>query len=403
MEVEKMKKILKRIITLSFLLICLMTFSLKSKEEFDNKGKVNAVSLNDIQTVDVATNLTWVITPDKFASVDNTGLVTLKDLTEATTLKVTAKSAEFKVENTFTILATPALEEKFTYNVEFTTDVENIEMNVNKETSRQFAAKIVKTDKDGIKSDVATDLTWSITPDEFASVDNTGLVTVQELAEATTLKVTAKSAEFDVENSFDILAKPALKAGEEFDFYGETYIDLKDLGDGNHLVLRKFLLPANKNSSTSVAYNDSNLNKTMKAYYAGLKPEAQAVVQPVKKTFTLGMGDVATFGLDANSFLMSSPAPDYAKVTSNGGEKKAFALSTAELNDVSGEDQAFPTKESRAAASEATPATTIFWWLRTPFSSKYVWGVGHDSIAGKFGYGAPSTAVGVRPALIIHL
>ncbi|WP_201733975.1 hypothetical protein, partial [Carnobacterium maltaromaticum] len=134
--------------------------------------------------------------------------------------------------------------------------------NMNAETSRQFAAKVVKTDKDGIKSDVATDLTWSVTPDKFASVDNTGLVTLKDLTEATTLKVTAKSAEFKVENSFDILAKPALKAGEEFDFYGETYIDLKDLGDGDHLVLRKFLLPADKNSSTTTDYNDGNLDKT---------------------------------------------------------------------------------------------------------------------------------------------
>ncbi|CAD5896357.1 conserved exported hypothetical protein [Carnobacterium maltaromaticum] len=294
-------------------------------------------------------------------------------------------------------------EEQFTYNVEFTTDVENIEMNVNKETSRQFAAKVVKTDKDGIKSDVATALTWSITPDEFASVDNTGLVTVKELAEATTLKVTAKSAEFDVENSFDILAKPALKAGEEFDFYGEQYIDLKDLGDGNHLVLRKFLLPADKNSSTSVAYNGGNLDQTLKAYYAGLKPEAQAVVQPVQKTFTLGMGDSSAFGLDAQNFLMSSPAPDYAKVTSNGGEKKAFALSAAELTDVSGKDKVFPTAKSRGAAHEATPASTFYWWLRTPYSSTDVWNVNNDSLAGQFDHYDPSVAFGVRPALIIHL
>ncbi|CAD5901656.1 DUF6273 domain-containing protein [Carnobacterium maltaromaticum] len=293
-------------------------------------------------------------------------------------------------------------EEQFTYNVEFTTDVENIELNMNAETSRQFAAKVVKTDKDGIKSDVATDLTWTITPDNYASVDNTGLVTLKDLTEATTLKVTAKSVEFDVENSFDILAKPTVNDGEEFNFYGEKYIHLKDLGDGNHLVLRKFLLPADKDGSTTTDYNDGNLDKTMKAYYAGLKPEAQAVVQPVQKTFALGMGDDEAFGLDASNFLMSSPAPDYAKVTPIGGEKKAFALSAAELTDVSGKDQAFSTVESRVTAYEDKPEKATFWWLRTPATQERVWGVRGGNNLGELHFYDIHNNNAARPAFIIH-
>ncbi|WP_201729966.1 isopeptide-forming domain-containing fimbrial protein [Carnobacterium maltaromaticum] len=52
-----MKKILKRIVGLSCLiLICILTFSVNSKEEFGDKGKIRAVVSNDIQADDIGAN-----------------------------------------------------------------------------------------------------------------------------------------------------------------------------------------------------------------------------------------------------------------------------------------------------------------------------------------------------------
>ncbi|WP_157456548.1 DUF6273 domain-containing protein [Carnobacterium maltaromaticum] len=291
--------------------------------------------------------------------------------------------------------------DKFAYNIAFTTSVSNVQMKSNE--TKQFGATVTQTEVS--KATIDTPLTWSIAGGSFASIDQTGKVTLGDVEKETKLTVTVKAAEYGLQSQFDITARPGLTAGvgEEFDFYGEKYIHLKDLGDGNHLVLRKFLLI--NRSTTLPDYNNSALDNTMREYYAGLTPEAQSAVQPVQKTFTVGMGNDIAFGLDAQRFLMSKPAPDFAKVDTIGGEKKAFALSVAEVSDVSGDGKAFPDAASRRSTYEATPDRHESWWSRTPSASGQIWAVsGNYSSSfptGQF-YRVNMGSYGLRPALIIH-
>ncbi|WP_157456550.1 DUF6273 domain-containing protein [Carnobacterium maltaromaticum] len=284
---------------------------------------------------------------------------------------------------------------KFAYNIAFTTSVSNVQMKSNE--TKQFGATVTQTEVS--KAIIDTPLTWSIAGGSFASIDQTGKVTLGNVDKETKLTVTVKATEYGLQSQFDITARPGLTVGvgEEFDFYGEKYIHLKDLGDGNHLVLRKFLLPTN--SKTSVDYNNSALDNAMKAYYAGLTPEAQSAVQPVQTTFTLGMGDESAFGLDAQKFIMSKPATDFTKVDTANGEKKAFALSAAELSDVSGNGKPFPNAGSRGAPMEDKPNTRLNWGVRTPGSLSMVWYV---NSAGQLYRSTLVYDFGVRPALIIH-
>lgn len=289
---------------------------------------------------------------------------------------------------------------KFAYNITFTTSVSNVQMKSNE--TKQFSATVTQTEVS--RATIDTPLTWSIAGGSFASIDQTGKVTLGNVDKETKLTVTVKAAEYGLQSQFDITAKPSLIAGvgEEFDFYGEKYIHLKDLGDGNHLVLRKYLLP-NQTRTTTAAYHNGPLDEAMKVYYAGLKPEAQAAVQPVQKTFTLGMGNATAFGLDAQKFLMSKPAPDFAKVDTASGEKKAFALSAAELSDVSGKGKAFPDLASREASATGASNTANAWWLRTPDTSATAWFVYYGPTYFGQLVGTPTTnTYGLRPALIIH-
>ena len=198
-----------------------------------------------------------------------------------------------------------------------------------------------------------------------------------------------------------------LSPGDVFDFYGEDYIYLKPLGNGNHLVLRKWLVDKQAYAEV-IDYNGGNLDLAMKAYYDGLSDSAKKKVQPVQKEFVVGKPAIAV-GLDSNFFLVSNPTPDRAYVTSQG-EKKAFALSLDELNDVSGTNKAFPTRESRptslkTADGKVSGGSQYIWSLRSPRLIDSVYSIDH--IDGTAVYGGVwlsnlETYRYIRPALIIR-
>ncbi|WP_288395896.1 DUF6273 domain-containing protein [uncultured Vagococcus sp.] len=281
------------------------------------------------------------------------------------------------------------------YTIDFTSDVTNVVMKPKE--SRQFDAKVTQDDKD-----IDSPITWSLTPTSVGTIDQTGKVTINDTVESNTnITVTAKTTVNSklVSNSFTIKVEPdTIKVGEIIKFNGEDFIYLKDLQDGNRLVLRKELLPTN--AATSLTYNGSALDQAMKAYYNGLSTDAKEEVQPIQSSFVVGQpkNDTAV-GIDANRFLVTNPTSDRAVVTPTGGEKKAFALSLDELNDVSGPGKAFPNFKSREAFIGGTMAN---WWLRSPNTSAYAWYVNIDLFAGKLGYTTMTTSFGVRPALIIN-
>lgn len=293
-------------------------------------------------------------------------------------------------------LSSTEKEETFSETIEFTTDVTSVEMGSNRE--QQFGAKFIKkSDLTGEIAEESTDLTWSISPTESASIDQTGKVTLKDFSKETVLTVTAAKGE--LETSFELTARAAFKVaiGATFDFHGKSYIHLKDLGQGNHLILSEKALTAR--SSNNVDYNKGNVNTAMKNYYESLEPAAKKYIQPVQKEFEVGMVSMASAGLDADNFLVTNAPKDRATVTENG-EKKAFALSLDELNDVSGAGKAFPTKASRGVPIE--DALTAAQWLRTPMESTKMWGISYGNTSGNLSDYSTTTNLLVRPALIIN-
>lgn len=290
------------------------------------------------------------------------------------------------------------LTKKTTYHVTITNGEEDLVLKQGE--SKQFEASVTETDFEGNETSVETPITWSVSPEEVATIKTDGTVTVSsELEEETTVTVTATAAAYKQSTTFTFTVSPITvevgAIGDEFDFFGETYIHLKDLGDGNHLIQRKYVLPAT--STTTLAYNGGPLDQVMKTYYAGLSADAKQVIQPVQTSFEIGMG--GSYG--SGQLIVPGAPQDYATVTPSG-EKKAFALSVAELNDVSGPGKAYPTIASRGAVRETSPSTKVKWWLRTQYDSTRSWIV-HNNSAGEIWVGLPSASDGgVRPALIIH-
>lgn len=191
----------------------------------------------------------------------------------------------------------------------------------------------------------------------------------------------------------------SLVLGESFDFYGEEYIYLKDLGQGNKLVLRKYLLE--EDLLTSTDYKGSPLEQKLNEYYDGLAPQAKAAVQPVTLNYPLCFLSKEDVQLDSSGFLAPQALTDLTTV-SESGIPRAFALSLADLTSVSGKGKAFPTLTSRSGTKQSSPQTFHHWWLRTPSDITYKGMSRADLIPGQLSPFTDEMSIGVRPALIIR-
>ena len=210
----------------------------------------------------------------------------------------------------------------------------------------------------------------------------------------------AKQLVDEVRNGLPILGE--MEPGQIFSMRGTQYRYLENKGDGNHLVMTTaHQINSAWNTNAGVdSYNGSTLDNNMKNWHDNLPSVVRRQVQPVQKEFT-GTGPDAMINdsswITPNGNSVSAAIPivgeprafildfehpaftdalknDFAEVDPNG-EKKAFALSVAEVNHLSGPGKAFPTMASRSA----------LWQLRTLFSSTHPWvivpGVG---VAGSF-------------------
>ena len=169
---------------------------------------------------------------------------------------------------------------------------------------------------------------------------------------------------------------------------GEEFQVLKDLGNGNRLIVRKHVLPRSvfRESGDYVSYHGSKLEEINKNYYASLSPAFQAIVQPVSDNFStaeVGIGDT-----EASHLTTVVP----------GGTKTAFALSVADVNTSKG---AWPTLTHQIGRTPSGVAE--HWWLRSkPYALADFANIVHE-------YGnvewreVTNTEVAVRPALIIHV
>ncbi|MEY8458738.1 hypothetical protein AALA58_06520, partial [Lactococcus ileimucosae] len=204
----------------------------------------------------------------------------------------------------------------------------------------------------------------------------------------------------EVRNGLPILGE--MEPGQTFSMRGTQYRYLENKGDGNHLVITtagQFNSAWNTNAGVD-SYNGSTLDNNMKNWHDNLPSVVRRQVQPVQKEFT-GTGPDAMINdpswITPNGNFIGAPIPivgterafildfehpafpaalknDFAEVDPNG-EKKAFALSVAELNHLSGPGKAFPTMHSRRHLG----------WLRTPFDSGHPWVIVHGDVWGVLG------------------
>ncbi|MFP7215647.1 hypothetical protein NG812_04285 [Lactococcus garvieae] len=190
--------------------------------------------------------------------------------------------------------------------------------------------------------------------------------------------------------------------GRVFTMAGEQYRYLEDMGNGNHMIIRH---EAIRNTSFS------DQPQVLADFYAELAPAVQAIVAPVADEFTPGAIFEADAGMDAQGWhvtnLASNPevATDVTQVVPDG-TRRAFALSLADVNRLSGPGLGFPNFEQRVGANNT------WWWTRTPtpfpptpgawnvrsqrFSSPYATQLGVNHRDNNYSSG------GVRPAIIIH-
>ncbi|MBL3716136.1 hypothetical protein GHK52_04815 [Lactococcus garvieae] len=233
----------------------------------------------------------------------------------------------------------------------------------------------------------------------------------------------AKQLVDEVRNGLPILGE--MEPGQTFSMRGTQYRYLENKGDGNHLVQTA---TSQFNSAWNItievdSYNNSTLDNNMKNWYNNLPSVIQRQVQPVQHEFVGtgtdgGMIDIANWmsASDAPSaaipivgtpraFILDFEHPAFPAALKNdftavdpNGEKKAFALSLAELNHLSGPEKAFPTMASRGGGG---------FRPRTLFNNNRSWAVLASGHLGSFAIlninvGLVSQVAAARPNLILR-
>ncbi|EKF52212.1 hypothetical protein [Lactococcus garvieae] len=198
----------------------------------------------------------------------------------------------------------------------------------------------------------------------------------------------AKQLVDEVRTGLPILGE--MTPGQTFSMRGTQYRYLEDKGEGNHLVMMNSALsPGQWGTLGTTSYNGSIIDNRMRDFHDNLPSVMRRQVQPVQTNFPDDFANQPTgwgnFGAGGEVSLGSSQNPaalwvggtngwlfnmNHASVPASmredltaytpGGERKAFALSLADLMQVSGDGRAFPTRPSRASQGP-----TEHWPLRT--------------------------------------
>lgn len=209
----------------------------------------------------------------------------------------------------------------------------------------------------------------------------------------------AKTLVDEVRHGLPILGE--LMPGQVFNMRGTNYRYLEDKGGGNHLVIREGSLPQGQWAVPGhTSYNGSTLDTAMRNFHDGLPSVIQRQVQPVQATFpddfanapngwatntaggswipatpgsafnptSLWIDGINLGRLDLDHPSVPPAMRDDITVYTPGGERKAFALSAADLMSVSGPGTAFPTMASRLA-----PWPLTNWALRTRSQANNAW------------------------------
>ncbi|WP_276421247.1 hypothetical protein [Lactococcus garvieae] len=198
--------------------------------------------------------------------------------------------------------------------------------------------------------------------------------------------------------------------GRVFTMAGEEYLYLEQQG-ANHMIIRH---EAIRNTN----FNDQP--QVLSNWFSGLDAEVRAMVQPVSipavvPSISDGVaapwtpaaapwapweGDIRWLPAEWTATRFDAVRADRTAVN-NSGTPQAFALSVADVVDLSTETGPFPNPARRVAARRS------WWWLRTPDPNPNpnadAWGVDTGSnLNGVHARTRTLPSGGVRPAIIVH-
>lgn len=208
----------------------------------------------------------------------------------------------------------------------------------------------------------------------------------------------------DVDSHVNDFNFETMNPGRIFTMAGHEFRYLENMGEGNHLIIL--------NDTLRYTTFNAQEERLESWYEKELNSEIKTIVAPVAQSFPSDGVTQVEAELDTMHFraqtLPPAVAADETKLVPNGIER-AFALSLADVNRLSGPGLGFRN------LSERSLFTTIgWWWLRTTGAPHTAWQVatGADHVAlrnpGGNLTGHPPRHLGavdsggVRPALIIH-
>lgn len=243
---------------------------------------------------------------------------------------------------------------------------------------------------------------WSSSDTSVATVDaDTGEVTgVADGTATITATITNKNGT-TVASSYAITVKDPWGGigkvpGETFTASGKEWTILKVDGNGNALVITKYLQGISQFNSTDAAgnaYVSSTLRTTMNNFYNTLETSDTASKNSGERA-KIWITDLA----QPSNFLNNTPAYNVAgglSAVDLGGLKTCFPLSYQEANTY------FSSDAARVAYQEGA-SSSAHYWLRSPGSASYNAADVHSSGALYDTY-TVRNALGVRPALWIKL
>ncbi|MFK4893730.1 DUF6273 domain-containing protein [Lactococcus petauri] len=192
-----------------------------------------------------------------------------------------------------------------------------------------------------------------------------------------------------------------MSPGRLFRMWGHDFRYLENMGNGNHMIIR--------NEVMNVGTAWSNQNTVLNNWYTndivttvpGIRAQREQHIAPVASSFPTDPTDLSALlplsqtnresdGTISNLSNFAVPYGDRTVVVPDG-EKRAFALSVADVNHLT---------YIGSFSSVADRGANSTWWLRTPATSTQVWLMGDNGMWHQVGTSGGGR--GVRPPLIIH-
>ncbi|MCH1723464.1 hypothetical protein [Lactococcus formosensis] len=218
-----------------------------------------------------------------------------------------------------------------------------------------------------------------------------------------------ENPDYDVDSAPGDFNFGLMNPGRLFTIDNQRFRYLENMGDGNHMIIRNFMIP-------SLSWNEQPAR--LQSWYTALieaEPTLEPMVQPVDIPNPVPgvadeniswSGNIHARWRPVNLSSFPEVANDFTTVDKDSGSKQAFALSLAEVSRMSTGNGPFNTADQRSAGPSTLRSG---WMLRTPGgTSTTYWSVRaqndihRSSLFGNSYVNSNTIYVGMRPALIIH-